>query len=315
MTPTQTRSGPLVSIIVPSYNQGRFIRETIESCLAQDYRPIEVVVMDGGSKDDTVAVLQSFDAPELHWRSEPDRGVVDAVNKAIAAAKGDILTIQSSDDVFLPGAIAAAVDAFRSNPDAALVYGDVELIDEHSRRIGCDIQGDFDLADYLGRFQYVPQPGTFFTRAALRVAPQWREAYSYAADADFWMRIAARLPVVKLSRLVARYRYHSEQRDTQRARIARDWEGAVSDLLAHGTLDAAQRRSARMGVHLAHFRYLPEDAWWQRSRALYRALMAHPAAVFDRRFPKRELLPGRAPLWAFLSRVKRGLGFKPRGTL
>ena len=72
---------PLLSIVVPSYNQGAFIRQTIQSCLAQDYRPIEIVVVDGASTDDTVAVLESFGAvPELRWTSEPDAGVVDAVN-------------------------------------------------------------------------------------------------------------------------------------------------------------------------------------------------------------------------------------------
>jgi len=306
--------GPLVTIIVPSFNQGRFIRETIASCLAQDYRPIEIVVMDGGSKDETVEVLRSFDAPELRWRSKPDRGVVDAVNKALGEARGDILTIQSSDDLFMPGAVTAAVDALRKRPDAALVYGDVELIDGNSKRLGADVQGDFDLAEYLGRFQYIPQPGTCFTREALRAVPRWRDEYSYAADADFWMRIATRLPVIKLDRLVGRYRYHADQRDTQRARIARDWEGAVRDLLASGTLDTRQRRFASMGIHLAHHRYLAEDAWWPRTRALYRALTANPGGLIDPRFPKRELLPGREPIWALLSRIKRSLGFKPRGT-
>ncbi len=310
----QSLSAPLVTIIVPSFNQGRFIRETIESCLSQDYRPIEIVVMDGGSKDETVAVLQSFDAPELRWRSEPDGGVVDAVNKALSKARGDILTIQSSDDVFLPGAITAAVSALRARADAAIVYGDVELIDEHSNQIGADTQGDFDLCAYLGRFQYIPQPGTFFTREALRAVPFWRQEYSYAADADFWMRIAVQLPVIKLHRLIARYRYHADQRDTQRARIARDWEGAVRDLLAHGELSPMQRRFAEMGIHLAHHRYLADDAWWPRTCALYRALLANPVGVLDRRFPKRELLPGRQPLWAILSRVKRSLGLKPRGS-
>jgi hypothetical protein len=159
----------------------------------------------------------------------------------------------------------------------------------------------------------VPQPGTFFTRAALRVAPTWREEYSYAADADFWMRIAANLPVVKLDRFVARYRYHAEQRDTQRDRIARDWQGAVRDLLANGALTDRQRRFAAMGLHLANYRYLPEDAWRQRTRELYAALFANPRALLDTRFPKRELLPGRAPVWKLLSRVKRQLGLKPRG--
>jgi hypothetical protein len=210
--------------------------------------------------------------------------------------------------------VSAAVQALQSSPGAALVYGDVELIDAASVRIGEDRQGPFDFDEYLGRLQYIPQPGAFFRRSVLASVPTWRADFSYAADADFWMRIAARAPVKKIDRLMARYRYHDEQRDTQRARIARDWEGAVRDLIASGVLDSRQRRFALMGIHLARHRYLDEKQWWPRTRALYAAACANPAAVLDARFPKRELLPGRAPLWAFLSRIKRRLGLRPRSS-
>ena len=165
---------PLVSIVVPSFNQGRFIAETLRSCLEQRYRPIEILVQDGGSTDNTISVLRSLEAPELHWVSEPDEGVVDAVNKGLRRAKGEILSIQSSDDVFLGGAIEAAVEALSHDPTIGLVYGDVELIDEESRVTGADIQGPFDLAMYFGRMMYVPQPGTFFTRKALEAVGGWR---------------------------------------------------------------------------------------------------------------------------------------------
>jgi len=146
----------LVSIIVPSFNQGRYIGETLRSCLAQDYRPLEILVLDGGSSDETVAVLRSFDAPELRWWSEPDRGVVDAVNKGLALTRGEIIGIQSSDDVYLPGAVDAGVEALAATPALGLVYGDIEHFDAESRITGADVQGDFDLAEYLGRFQNRP---------------------------------------------------------------------------------------------------------------------------------------------------------------
>src|SRR5215471_9874354 len=116
---------PLVSIVVPSFNQGRFIAETVRSCLEQSYRPIEILVQDGGSTDDTISILQSLKAAELHWQSETGEGVVDAVNKGLRRARGDILSIQSSDDVFLSGAIEAAVEALLHDPTIGLVYGDV----------------------------------------------------------------------------------------------------------------------------------------------------------------------------------------------
>src|SRR5262249_39812070 len=188
---------------------------------------------DGRSTDDTISVLRSLEAPELCWVSEPDNGVVDAVNKGLRRAKGEIISIQSSDDVFVCGAIAAAVDALSQDPSIGLVYGDVELIDEHSRVTGADIQGPFDLAAYFGRLMYVPQPGTFFTRKALEAVGGWREEFDYTADADFWFRIALHFPVRKLNRVMARYRYHPLQRDRQRASISRDWERMVRDLIAN----------------------------------------------------------------------------------
>ena len=126
----------LVSIVVPSFNQGKFIGETLRSCLRQSYRPLEILIQDGGSSDDTISVLRSFKNPELNWVSQADKGVVDAVNKGLHRAKGEILTIQSSDDVFLDGAVEAAVEALSRDPTIGMIYGDVELIDEESRVTG-----------------------------------------------------------------------------------------------------------------------------------------------------------------------------------
>jgi glycosyltransferase involved in cell wall biosynthesis len=305
---------PLVSIVVPSFNQGRFIAETLKSCLQQSYRPIEILVEDGGSTDDTISVLRSIGDPELRWASEPDEGVVDAVNKGLRRAKGEILTIQSSDDLFLDGAIEAAVEALDHDPTVGLVYGDVELIDEESRVIGADTQNPFDLAMYFGRMMYVPQPGTFFSRKAVEAVGGWRKEFSYAADADFWFRIALHFPVRKLNRATGRYRYHSLQRDRQRAAISRDWERMASDLIANQPLDGRMRRYARSGIYLARHRYADPQQWWTRTKALYGALIVNPAAVLHPDFPKKELLPGREPIWKQLSRAKRALGLRPRGT-
>jgi glycosyltransferase involved in cell wall biosynthesis len=305
---------PLVSILIPSFNQGRFIAETLRSCLQQSYRPIEILVQDGGSTDDTISVLRSIEASELHWVTEPDEGVVDAVNKALRGAQGEILTIQSSDDLFVDGAIEAAVETLSHDPTVGLVYGDVELIDEESRIIGADIQGPFDLAMYLGRMMYVPQPGTFFSRKAVDAVGGWRKEFSYTADADFWFRIALRFPVRKLNRVMARYRYHALQRDRQRSAIVRDWERMVCDLLANQPLDGRIRGYARSGIYLARHRYTDPTRWWTRTKALYAALIVNPAAVLHPGFPKKELLPGREPIWKQLSRAKRALGLRPRGT-
>ena len=307
---------PLVSVVVPSFNQGHFIKETLDSILSQDYRPIEVLVIDGASTDQTAEVLEAYcNVPELKWWSEPDHGVVDAVNKGLEKASGEIMSIQSSDDLFLPGAITAAVDFLTQQNDVALVFGDVELINEHSEIVGRDILQPFELRHYLGRFSYIPQPGTFFRAGVARETGGWRQEVSYAADADYWLRIAVRHKVSRIARLMARYRYHPDQRDTQKAKISRDWEHAITDLLAANNLDRSTRSFARMGIYLAKYRYTPESDWLRRSFYLYRAAAANPSAVLDARFPKRELIIGREPIWKFLSRVKRRMGFRPRTSL
>ncbi len=282
---------PLVSIIVPSFNQGRFLRETLESIFAQDYRPLEVLVFDGGSKDETLDVLRSFDGfPELKWRSEPDAGVSDAVNKGLRTASGEIAAIQSSDDVYLPGALSAVVRFFQDHESAALVYGDVEYIDEKSRVTGRTTLPGFNLGE----------------------AGEWREEVSYAADSDYWLRIAMKFPVEKIERVVARYRYHPDQRDSAGERVARDWERAVVEAMRGRAMTARSGRFAKMGIHLTYHHYLPRRRWIARTWRLYRAAAANPSMIVHKEFPKTELLIGREPVWKLLSRVKRGLGFKPR---
>ena len=294
---------PLLSIVIPSFNQGAFIRETLDSTLTQDYRPIEVLVLDGGSTDDTVGVLKSYDAPELRWWSERDRGVVDAVNKGLALARGAIVAIQSSDDVYAPGAFRAVMEAFARNGDAALVYGDVEYIDAQSRPSGRTTLPPFDLAEYLAKLTYIPQPAAFFTAEAMREVGGWREEISYAADAEFYLRIAARHRVMKIDRVVARYRYHEEQRDKAAERVMRDWIAAAEPWTR--SADRRLRRYARSGIDLVRVRYTTHEQWPLRVRALAHALLTNPALLRNAEFRAAALDLLRGTAMHIGSRIKR----------
>lgn len=301
---------PLLSIVIPSYNQGAYIRETIDSALAQDYRPIEILVMDGASTDNTLSVLESYaGTPELKWWFEPDRGVVDAVNKGFARVRGEIVAIQSSDDVYAAGAFTAVVNTFSDDPDTALIYGDVEYIDAHSRLTGRTNLPPFDLGNYIGKLTFIPQPAAFFRADAMRAAGDWRDDISYAADAEFYLRIAIRSRVLKIDRVLARYRYHDAQRDKESVRIPRDWAKAIEPW----TRDANPRirRLARGGIWMVRHHYTPPRMWARRTWYSYRMLLANPGLLPN--MDRRDLLPGREPLWRFLSRLKRAIGFRPRG--
>ena len=217
-------ANPLVSVVVPSYNQGAFIRQTLESCLAQDYRPIEVVVVDGASTDGTVAVLESFSGrPEVRWVSEPDAGVVDAVNKGLARARGEIAVIQSSDDFFLPGCFSAVAEGFRKRPAAGLVFGDVERVDAEGQAAFSPRQPRYSLARLLARELFIYQPTAFFRRELALELGGWNPEIPYVPDIDLWIRLAFRAEVAQLDAVLAAYRSHPGQRDKHRQNIYRDY--------------------------------------------------------------------------------------------
>jgi glycosyltransferase involved in cell wall biosynthesis len=181
--------GPsLVSIVTPSLNQGRFLRRTIESVLGQSYPHIEYLIMDGGSSDDSVAILQSY-GDRLKWISEPDRGQAHAINKGFARAKGDLRAYLNSDDVLAPGAVAKVVAYFLSRPDWDLLYGRARYLDAEGRIIG-----SYPTAPYTFRRlledNCLCQPAVFWrARLAERIGP-FDERLHYCMDYDYWLRAA-----------------------------------------------------------------------------------------------------------------------------
>ena len=203
---------PLVSIVTPSLNQGRFIEATIRSVLDQDYPRIEYLVVDGGSTDGTLEVLARHDG-SLRWVSEPDRGQAAAVNKGLRMASGDILAWLNSDDVYEPGAVSSAVAYLREHPEVALVYGDATLIDASGRELGpCSHVEPPDLRRLVHTADYIVQPAAFFRRAAFQAVGGLDESLHWALDYDLWLKIAQRFPFAYLPRKLARCRQTGENK-------------------------------------------------------------------------------------------------------
>src|SRR5262245_25539695 len=124
-----------ISIITPSFNQAQFIRRTIDSVLSQDGDfELDYRVVDGGSTDGTIDILKSY-GDRLAWTSESDRGQVDAINKGLARADGDIVSWLNSDDTLMPGALQRIVSAFEQHPETEWVHGRCPIIDEHDREV------------------------------------------------------------------------------------------------------------------------------------------------------------------------------------
>jgi len=178
---------PLVSVVTPSFNQGRFLRRTIDSVLGQDYPHIEYVVIDGGSTDGSADILRSH-GERFRWVSEADRGQSDAINKGFARCSGTIRAYLNSDDVLLPGAIGIAVEHFRRHPNWDLLYGNAYHIDADDRTLGRYPTAHYALTRLVENC-FICQPAAFWrTSIAARVGPFDADMH-YAMDLDYWLRI------------------------------------------------------------------------------------------------------------------------------
>ncbi len=201
---------PRVSIVTPSFNQGRFLSSAIDSVLSQDYPEIEYLVIDGGSTDESLDVLRGY-GDRVAWISEPDDGQADAIDKGIRRTSGEVLAWLNADDRYLPGAVTAAVDAFVADPTLAVVYGDAETVDPDGHRIETYSHVEvFDLARLVNVLDYIVQPATFFTRTAYESAGGLDRSLHYCLDYDLWIRMGRLAPMRYVNRTLAQVRLHPD---------------------------------------------------------------------------------------------------------
>lgn len=200
---------PLVSIITPSYNQARYLEETILSVLTQDYPRIEYIIIDGGSSDGSLEIIRRYEPRLSGWVSQPDQGQTDAINKGFARARGELLAWLNSDDTYLPGALRQAVEFFRENPAAAMVYGEANLVDEFGGVIGRFPARQTGYRQLLRGHVHIPQQAAFFRADLWRQVGPLDASFYFAMDYDLWVRLAKLAPLVYTPRLWANFRLHS----------------------------------------------------------------------------------------------------------
>jgi GT2 family glycosyltransferase len=202
---------PFFSVVTPSYNQASYLRETISSVLRQGVNSYEHIIMDGGSTDGSLELLQAH--AYLNWESEPDRGQTHALNKALRQANGEVIAWINSDDFYLPGAFAMVQRFFMEHPEESVVTGDCLWGWEDSGRlryISCEERDFESLIRQWNSHVPGPQPSVFFRRRLLEEVGYPDEELHYGMDYDLWLRIAKaghirrHVPVP-----VAFYRFHS----------------------------------------------------------------------------------------------------------
>jgi glycosyltransferase involved in cell wall biosynthesis len=179
-----------LSIVTPSYNQAKYLEETIKSVLAQNIPGMEYIIVDGGSTDGSIEVIKKYADKLTWWVSEKDRGQTDALNKGFAKATGDVLAWLNSDDLLYPGAAQKALDFLQTHPDVGLVYGDADYIDGESRVIGSFPAAQTDLKRLQQGYVHVPQQATFFRGDLWRKVGPLDPNFYFAMDYDLWVRLA-----------------------------------------------------------------------------------------------------------------------------
>lgn len=204
-----------VSIVTPSFNQTRYLEQTIRSVLEQGIPDLEYYVIDGGSNDGSLAIIQQYADRLTGWVSEKDRGQADAINKGLARASGEIVAWLNSDDYYLPGAISCAVETFRQHPTAGLVYGNVLSVDAESQPFNLQTFQPFNLKDLMA-FRIISQPAVFMRRAVLEQAGFLDPSYHMLLDHHLWLRMARLAPMIYIPQTLAAARYHAEAKNLAR---------------------------------------------------------------------------------------------------
>ncbi len=270
---------PLVSVVTPTYNMAKYLAQTIESVLAQDYPNIEYIVVDGGSTDGSLEILERYRG-RLRYFSEPDRGPSDAAGKGFRQARGEIFAWLNADDTYLPGAVRQGAEYLHVHPETDVVYGEGWWIDESGAKIDRYPTLPFD-AKVLERDCFICQPAAFIRATAYRrceLDPMVDRSFDY----DLWIRMAkAGINFAAIPQYLANSRMH---------------QGAKTIYERDSVLQAS------MGLLKRHYGYIPLP--WIFGYTAYR--LDHRDQFFE---------PLRYNAWKYLASLPVGLWYNRRKPL
>lgn len=291
------RTSPCVSIVTPAYNQGAYLRATMESVLAQEYPALEYIVIDDGSTDDSLAVARAVAAEHpgrVTVLTQANAGQAETLNRGWSACCGEILGYLSSDDILLPGAVHAMVQALQARPQLAVVYCDFWLIDPEGRRLRAVRAPEFDRCSMQEDLVCAPGVGALFRRGVFETTKGWDPRRRQVPDFEFWLRAAECGDFARVPLTLAEYRVHEGSASYRPMPLARaeeilavvraHWAArpATPALLvrrsvarAHGLVGKNHAQSSRAWLALRHyllaFRWRPglimEPAMWRQMAA------------------------------------------------
>lgn len=186
-----------ISVVIPSFNQAGFLKETLTSLQSQNYSELETLVFDGGSTDGSVDILKRHEYEGMTWSSHPDHGQGDAINRGLLASSGEILAYLNSDDLSYPGALQAVASFFAANPECEILYGEANHHWEVSGKIEPYYTEDWNY-DRLFDVCYLCQPAVFWRRSVMERHGVMDDTLYGAMDYDYWLRIGKTTPFHRL---------------------------------------------------------------------------------------------------------------------
>lgn len=207
---------PKITIITPSFNQGQFLEATIKSVLDQNYPNLEFMIMDGGSRDNSLAVIEKYQDSLTHWESQKDGGQTHAINKGLARATGDLINWLNSDDLLMPGALKSLANAYKARPNADLFYGDYQAVDGTGSLIYSRKAAPYSPHALVWGRQLSSQPAVFFTKSLLDRLGPLDESLTFCMDTEFWIRATrARASFSQIKSFLGITRVHGEAKTTR----------------------------------------------------------------------------------------------------
>ena len=236
---------PLVSVVVPTYQRAALLPATLDSLLALEYSPVEIIVVDDGSTDDTPLLLEGYAArhPNLTVLRHDNVGQPPSVNRGFAAANGEFLMVVNSDDPQPPGMLGPLVDHLVAHPEVVLVYPDWEMIDETGLPVAVMHSPEFDPVGIVAWSDCLPGPGSLVRRTAVDVAGGWDPTLRTCPDYEWYLRLSLVGPFARVPEVLARWRSHgtSITMSERTEAAARERVGMMERFLARDDLPEAVR--------------------------------------------------------------------------
>ncbi|MFN4243199.1 MAG: glycosyltransferase family 2 protein [Tepidisphaerales bacterium] len=286
---------PTVSVLMPVYNAQRYLREAVDSVLGQTFTDFELIAVDDGSTDGSLAILREYERKDGRVRviSRPNTGIVGALNDGLAVCRGELIARMDADDVCLPERFEKQVAFLRQHPEVVLLGTRALLVDEDRRPIryvACETRNERLQAALLqGDGQCVLHPTIMVRAWAVRKLSGYRSEYPISEDLDLYLRLAEQGEVRNLEQLLLEYRAHAAS-ITHRPNAAASYaRRAVLDARRRRGLptdDVAGEDAAGRTVHRSRLQLFQMWAWWAylsgfRATARKYAWLAWRQAPFD----------------------------------